>query len=824
VEINDGGFMKFRALVLALILLPAALAASATAAPKLDPELAAHLAVAAATRQFGVILTFHGDHITDSQVNGVRALGITVGVRMVNFPIMGVNATRAQIEQMTGWASLKTIYLNAPLNLNLHQTKPIIGVSRLRSDSAITTRNGGLPVSGRNVSIAINDSGIDGSHPDLRFNPLDPNAKTIQNVIVNPNDKDGLVVRLNTLGNPVEGILPPSYVENVINSDTHVGHGSHCASIAAGTGEASGGLYQGVAPGAKLVGLGSGGILFVLGQIAAFDYIYSNQFSLNIRVVNCSWGNSAVPPDPDHPINLASKRLHDERSIAVVFANGNDGPDPNSQNRWASVPWIISAGASTKQGRVADFSSRGIVGDPLIHPTLLTPGTGGPSGEGFTSAVIAARARTNVVANGLNRDTQIPAAFLPQYTQISGTSMAAPHLAGVIANILEANPQLSPDDVKTILEQTATRLAPYDLFECGAGLANVHAAVDLAFNPAKRYGNFGFTGKGLTLTQQNSDLFDGTVTADSASDHAFIVPANTRFTFVQLDWSGSVGEDEVVVDNTKIVLNDLGLTVTGNGVNTTSDDTNLGGLFGAREGIKLEFPATGTYTARVFGSAQGPDQPYRVTITHYTYDPAQIADISGLSAAAQVKALGLVYDRVMFADGGFFRPDDTVTRMEMARALMHGAQVMQYLPATPSFADIVSGSPDELVAESLKREEIVSAGAAFGPATQVNRLEAAVAFVRAIRQDAQARALANTTVTSGGQPLTDNAQIPGALRGYIQIALNRGLLQAFPAEIREIAPGQFQALPGPRFEPDRVIKRVEFLDPMTKVINIIFGE
>ena len=79
-------------------------------------------------------------------------------------------------------------------------------------------------------------------------------------------------------------------------------------------------------------------MLFVLGQVAAFDYCYTHQFDLRIRVVNCSWGNSAVAVDPDHPVNVATKRLHDETAIVVVFANGNDGPRPNSQNRWASVP------------------------------------------------------------------------------------------------------------------------------------------------------------------------------------------------------------------------------------------------------------------------------------------------------------------------------------------------------------------------------------------------------------------------------------------------------------------------------------------------------
>jgi serine protease AprX len=179
----------------------------------------------------------------------------------------------------------------------------------------------------------------------------------------------------------------------------------------------------------------------------------------------------------------------------------------------------------------------------------------------------------------------------------------------------------------------------------------------------------------------------------------------------------------------------------------------------------------------------------------------------------------------MSADGGAFRVADTLTRMEMARALMLGARVMQYLPASLSFADIAANTPEALIAESLKREGVMgTSGATFSGATQVNRLEATVAMVRALRLDAQARALANTTVTSGGQPLIDNVQIPGSLRGYVQIAIDRGVLQAFPAEVIEIAPGQYQAVPGPRFEPQRAVKRGEFVNPMVKVIQVLFGE
>ncbi len=805
-------------------------AAGAQAAPKVDRELKARLASARPDQLFGVILTFKGERVTDAEVARVLALGVGGGYRMQSLPIVAVNATAAQVAELAGWDSLRSIYLNAPVKLFDHQTNPLVQADRLRNDIDITRANGGLPVSGKGITIAINDSGVDGTHQDLTYNVTNPAAgKTVQNVIMNMNDKDGLVVRSATLGNVFAGIIPPSYLENQPDSDTNGGHGTHVASIAAGSGLASGGLYAGVAPGASIVGIGSGGGLFVLGQVAAFDYVLTNQLVYNIRVVNNSWGNSAADYDADHPVNVASKALHDN-NIVVVFANGNDGPGPNTQNRWTPWSWVITAGASTKDGRLASFSSRGIFGSATVHPTIITPGTGGPAAQGFTSAVIAARSRTNLAENGLNDDLEIPANYLPNYTQISGTSMAAPHLTGIVANVLEANRNLTPDEVRDVLVRTATPLATYDEFEVGAGLANVHAAVDLAMNPSKPYGEFGFTGKGLALARQDAPAQQGSVAPNATTTHTVTVPDNARFTFLQLDWGAAAGEDEVVIDNTRTILNDLRLTVLKDGQTiATSDAINLGGLFGARETVKLEFPAGGTYTVRVSAGLAGlgtvVSQPYTLTTRHYLYSPSEVGDVAALDNATRLGALRLVYDRVMAADGGLFRPEDVLTRMELARALMFGARVPQFIPNRPTFTDIAAGTPDALFAESLKKEGLLgTSGTTFAPAAQVNRLEAAVALVRGLRLDKEAKALANTNVTTGGKTLTDNAEIPSALRGYVQLALDRGLLQAYPAEIRQVAPGQFVAYPGPRFEPSRPVKRGEFVSPAVKLVVSLFGE
>jgi serine protease AprX len=98
-------------------------------------------------------------------------------------------------------------------------------------------------------------------------------------------------------------------------------------------------------------------------------------------------------------------------------------------------------------------------------------------------------------------------------------------------------------------------------------------------------------------------------------------------------------------------------------------------------------------------------------------------------------------------------------------------------------------------------------GTKFNPSVNATRLDMAIAFVKAVGRDAEARSLANAVVTWDGTPLTDNSQIPAALRGYVQIALDKGMFEAFPAEVRQTAPGVFVVVPGPRFEPASAVTR-----------------
>ena len=106
-------------------------------------------------------------------------------------------------------------------------------------------------------------------------------------------------------------------------------------------------------------------------------------------------------------------------------------------------------------------------------------------------------------------------------------------------------------------------------------------------------------------------------------------------------------------------------------------------------------------------------------------------------------------------------------------------------------------------------------GASFNPAGSVNRLDLAVALVRALGHDAEARNLANSTVTFQGDELSDNSEIPPALRGYVQVAINLGLFETYPFQIIQTGSGT-QVIPGPRFEPNTTINRATLAAKLNK--------
>src|SRR6266511_3630372 len=417
--------------------------------------------------------------------NGILNAGAGV-VQYNNFSMVAALATPGQLLTIAALPGLEGIYANKRLDYYmLHESVPAI-----RADAVHVTG-----ITGKGIGVAILDSGIDGAYnADVAYPQY-----TVQNVKVLYNQND-----LFTFGKDAPKPIRKGatlVVENLPNSETSVGHGTHVAGIVAARGTSSNGYYTGVAPGANLIGIGTGDILFIFWALAGFDYILDHQQQYNIKVVNNSWGTSGAF-DPHDPINEVTKKVA-SRGITVVFAAGNDGPGQNTLNPYSVAPWVIGVAAGCKIGVtdptnseahcmlddgsnplvptnneprahvLADFSSRGIPGDAMYHPDITAPGV----------HIVSTRASTGTVLNGsdLNHDARICNIDLlnqPFYTCASGTSMASPHIAGVVALMQEAaGGTLKPDQVRTALTSTARPLPGYGTWEVGAGFVDAYAAV-----------------------------------------------------------------------------------------------------------------------------------------------------------------------------------------------------------------------------------------------------------------------------------------------------------------------------------------------------------
>ncbi len=452
------------------------------AGPEQNPPLAQTVAPDAAI----YIVNFDETQTTEDAVtNGILTAGAGV-VQFNNFSMVAALATPTQLIAISSLPGLEGIYANKQLTYYmLHESVPAI-----RADAVHVAG-----ITGKGIGVAILDSGIDGLYnADVAYPQY-----TIANVKVLYNQDD-----LFTFGKDAPKPIRKGatlVTPNIPNSETSVGHGTHVAGIVGARGTSSNGYYTGVAPGANLIGIGTGDILFIFFALAGFDYILDHQQQYNIKVVNNSWGTSGAF-DPKDPINEATKKLS-SRGITVVFAAGNDGPGQNTLNPYSVAPWVISVAAGCKVGVtdptnseshcmlddgsnplaptnneprahvLADFSSRGIPGDPLYHPDITAPGV----------HIVSTRASTGTVLNGddANHDVricQISATNLAFYTCASGTSMASPHIAGVVALMQEAaGGKLTPAQVSNILTSTARPLPGYAQWEVGAGFVDAYAAV-----------------------------------------------------------------------------------------------------------------------------------------------------------------------------------------------------------------------------------------------------------------------------------------------------------------------------------------------------------
>jgi serine protease AprX len=262
------------------------------------------------------------------------------------------------------------------------------------------------------------------------------------------------------------------------------GHGTHVAGIVGATA----GLAEGVAPETSITSLkvldehGQGRIGDI---IAALNWVYLNGKSKNIRIVNMSVGAGVYESYFTDPLTLAAKALVD-RGVVVVAAAGNLGKNAKGQLQWGGItspavaPWVITTCALSTNGTlvttddaVASFSSSGPTWiDFTAKPDVCAPGVGivslgAPEGNLFLN-----NPTWRVGPNGQSATGA--------YLSLSGTSMAAPFVSGTVALMLQANPKLTPNLVKAIIEYTATAQPNVSPLRQGAGFLNTLDAVRLA--------------------------------------------------------------------------------------------------------------------------------------------------------------------------------------------------------------------------------------------------------------------------------------------------------------------------------------------------------
>lgn len=419
-------------------------------AARLDPALSAQLADLDATATVEVIVTFDGDGPPDGgDLALLSGLGLK-GVTLRGLRIAGVVATGAQIDALLARDQVRSVWFNAPLQ---YESREATATGKATAGAGPQLRDPALPYSGRGVGVLVNDSGIDGRHPDLRF----PDH-VVQNIAAKTE------LQAST------ALAPISYTEGMADTDPADGHGTRVAGILGGAGAATGQeRFNGVAPGADIIGYGCGPGPSILDALGGFDYALTRQFEYNIRVVSGSFGNAAdtgTAFDPDDPISVATKALAD-RGVVVVFPAGNAGSGKATiTGNFKKAPWVVTVAAGDNGSGVSGYSSRG------------ADGNGGRVRIGGQTYDWADR-------------PTVTAPEAPVLIGESGTSMAAPHVAGIVALMLEANPALSWREVKQILQDTATTIPGHADWEAGAGYANPRAAVQAALGAA----DFGTTVK-----------------------------------------------------------------------------------------------------------------------------------------------------------------------------------------------------------------------------------------------------------------------------------------------------------------------------------------
>lgn len=429
-----------------------------------------------------------GDALRDA-----RSVGLRPGTVYDDIGVFVAHGRPALFERLAQSAAIEAIEGNRPVRYFTDRSHEATrGQDLLDGDLTLPD---GARVDGSGVGVAIVDSGIDGTHPDL-------DDRVVSNVkILCPSNPTSVYVQPVTKPDHcIDAAAKVTIPMDDTDTPSAGGHGTHVAGIVAGTGEASGGRFHGAAPGASLYGVSIGTVVTVENAVDGMQWVLDNHdlVTPRIKVVNNSWGTGtharySTAPDHFHSAAWKMQEALVAAGITVVQAAGNTGGDgsaatttPECVNPTPGVVCVANyydRDAGVRDGNIDGSSSRGNSSPELVDtwPDVAAPGT---------RIISTCRLTLPVCSTHLEQDGHV--SDPPNnYARLTGTSMAAPHVAGIVAQLYQADPSLTPARVEDVLEDTAykfmwgTPYTPVDptnpddasSFEKGHGLVDARAAV-----------------------------------------------------------------------------------------------------------------------------------------------------------------------------------------------------------------------------------------------------------------------------------------------------------------------------------------------------------
>ena len=473
----------------AAVLAGAALSMPTNSANAVDEPAAIQPFLASQLKTIGNIVPttvlVHGSSLTAAN-DAVRASGLTKVSSFDKIGVVVATGTKGQIGKARAQTGVTYLEGNAPLAFTAMTSN-----KATRGAEAAATLLGadGTALNGHGVSVGIIDSGVDPTHPYLKDADGTQAVVSNQKVLCDP---------------VVETVCKVVTVPNNVDTDTGSagGHGTHVAGIVAGrpTTLTTGEKLQGAAPVAKLVSISTGAGIVILGADTALNWVLENHAAPcgvsvpaavcpPIRVTNNSYGPTGGGSfDPNSATVKLQRRLAAE-GVLTVWANGNDGGDgtANMSNPPGMDPTggVISVASyndmetGTRDGEISDFSSRGLAGDQSTYPDIAAPG------DTITSSC---RPYLVICSTGADPRNGPAATDIGTFNTISGTSMATPHIAGIVAQLAQANPNATPAQIENAIKSTAYKFAfgaPYEAgplgttsFDKGYGLVDVVAAAN----------------------------------------------------------------------------------------------------------------------------------------------------------------------------------------------------------------------------------------------------------------------------------------------------------------------------------------------------------